>query len=430
MRQYKTSTGLAKVGRKIFYGKYANWPKTFWFNCFLRSKTLKRIKEKAKRGEQLKVVFFVLNISMWKYESLFKLLRKDMRFDPVIIPYPLLWQSPTLLKANEKGIIDYCKENGFKYKVCYDIDNMEYISAENIGADFVSYSQPYNNCPDFWKVEKFYRNTLVFNYPYGLPIDNNPHFCNLLTENVAWRLFHTTDTSRETYLRNPITKGRNFLWVGSTIYDKLRDRNANVSIWKQPDSSLERIIWAPHHTIGENDDLPFSTFLQVADEMLNIANEYRGKVQFVFKPHPMLRERLESIWGKEKTDRYYTQWNEMENTTCCTGDYADLFLSSDALIHDCAGFTMEYLFTKKPVMFLLKKNDIRQYVSSFSYSCFQHHYKGRTGDDIRKFIDAVVIDGNDTMKTDRDDFYNKHLLPPNGKSAAENMYNEFISVFK
>lgn len=429
MKQYKAPNGALRLFNKAFYGKYANWPKSIWFNTLVKGKALKRVQDKARKGQTLNVIFFVLNLGMWKYESLFKLLLKDKRFNPIIIPYPLLWQSSETLKANENAIIKYCNSMNFPYRIEYSIENRTFVSADELDADFVCWSQPYNNCPDFWKVEKFYHRALVFTYPYGLPIGKNSHFNNLLVENVAWKIFHTTDSAKNIFTSNPITHGRNFLWTGSTIYDKLKDRKLSLDNWKQKDLTLKRVIWAPHHTIGDNDDLPFSTFLIICDDMVSLAKEYEGKIQFVFKPHPMLKERLESKWGKRRTTEYYNKWEKMPNTCIQTGDYADLFFSSDAMIHDCAGFTMEYLFTQKPVLFMMKEDSIKDYVSDFSYSCHNQHYKGKSADDIRNFLENL-INNIDPMKDSRFDFYNKHLLPPNGNTAAENMFQEFLNILK
>ena len=429
MRQYVPPTGFSKLLRKAFYGKYANWPKTFWFYTFFNGIAKKRIKEKAAKGEKLNVIFFVLNISMWKYESLFKLLLKDNRFNPVIIPYPLLWESEDILKKSEKDIVDYCKKMGFPYKIGYDIDSKTYTPAKELKADFVSYSQPYNNCPDFWKVEKFYKEALIFSYPYGIPVDNNNSFTHLLVNNVSWRLFYPNTEAKRVYQTNPFSKGRNFRWVGITIFDKLADYKPDYSVWKQSDPKIKRVIWAPHHTIDDTDDLPFSTFMIYAEEMIKIAKEYSGRIQFVFKPHPILKERLITKWGKDRVEEYYRTWEEMENTTAGYGDYTDFFMTSDALIHDCCGFMMEYMFTGHPALYLVKK-DIKPYIPEFSYSFFLQHYHAKTRDEIRSFLDNVILKGEDTMESSRRQFYKSKLMPPNGCTVGINMYQDFIKALQ
>lgn len=432
MKKYEYPTGLKKLWSKAFYGKYANWPKTIWFYTFNSKKAYNKIKKRTKNAnkEPLRVIFFVLKISMWKYDSLFKLLLEDNRFEPIIIPYPIIWESKEELKQSEKGIIEYCKKNNFPYKIGYDIDTQKYIPADELNPDFVSYSQPYNNCPDFWKVEKFYKKALIFNYPYGLPIDNNKHFNNLLSQNVCWRLFYHTKDSFEAFKINPITHGSNFLWVGNVFYDKIFSHVAKEEEWKIKDSSMKRIIWAPHHTIGPNDDLPFSNFIELHEDMLKIAQKYENKVQFVFKPHPGLYYRLINLWGKEKTDNYYREWKVRPNTNLINGAYTDLFMTSDALIHDSGGFTIEYLYTNKPVMFVnFRNNEMLDYMPGLPTECYNQHYIGKSYDDIINFIESVVLDGNDKMKESRADFVKSKLIPPNNQSVGQNMFDEFLTLF-
>ena len=81
--------------------------------------------------------------------------------------------------------------------------------------------------------------------------------------------------------------------------------------WKRE----KRIIWAPHHTIPTAPNLlEYSTFLDVAEIMLEIAEEYKEELQIAFKPHPFLLKKLYNIWGKEQTHAYYGKWAQLGNT--------------------------------------------------------------------------------------------------------------------
>ena len=44
----------------------------------------------------------------------------------------------------------------------------------------------------------------------------------------------------------------------------------------------------------------------------------------------------------------------------------------------------------------------------------------------KPFLENVVLGGNDPMKEQRLAFYNQYLLPPGGKSVAENIYQEIV----
>lgn len=133
--------------------------------------------------------------------------------------------------------------------------------------------------------------------------------------------------------------------------------------------------------------------------------------------------------GGAETERYYRTWDAMPNAVYVSGEYVDLFNTSDAMIHDCAGFMMEYLYTKKPVMFL-SRGDVETSMSEFSQKCYQQHYVGFSCEDIHTFLDDIVLAQKDTMKDSRAQFYNTELLPPNNTTAAKNMYNEFLTIFE
>ena len=57
------------------------------------------------------------------------------------------------------------------------------------------------------------------------------------------------------------------------------------------------------------------------------------------------------------------------------------------------------------------------------------HYVGKDERDIIDFIENVVLNGNDPMKPDRQQFKKDYLLPPNGKTVAENTMDVFKGAF-
>jgi hypothetical protein len=115
--------------------------------------------------------------------------------------------------------------------------------------------------------------------------------------------------------------------------------------WKTVEGGkrLKRVIWAPHHSVGSGDHagMDYSTFLEYADFMLEMARKYADRIQFAFKPHPLLRNNLRACWPEEKIDAYYRQWETLPNTQLELGSYKGLFVHSDAMIPDCGSFTIE-----------------------------------------------------------------------------------------
>ena len=230
--------------------------------------------------------------------------------------------------------------------------------------------------------------------------------------NICQNVFLENEMVRSIECGMATNKGRNFIVTGYLGARKLLVHDESDSqAWKMQSTDVKRIIWAPHHSILNKDILNYSNFLDIADDMLSLAHEYNGRVQFAFKPHPGLKPKLydHPEWGKERTDRYYAEWNNMPNSILAEGSYERLFRSSDAMIHDCSSFTVEYLYTGNPVMYVTK-DDHLDYLNDFGKACFDVHYKGKSISDIRSFIDRVVMDGQDSMKTIRSEFVNKNLM--------------------
>lgn len=168
-----------------------------------------------------------------------------------------------------------------------------------------------------------------------------------------------------------------------------------------------------------------SSFLENGELILELMHKYEDKVQWAFKPHPLLYTKLIKIWGKEKTDRYYDEWKNAENSQYENGQYDALFKYSDAMIHDCSSFTIEYHYTKNPVMYLLRQQGRESTYNEFGQRAFDLHYKGHTKEEIEQFIENV-INGIDPLKEEREKLYNECLIPPHGKTACENIINAIL----
>ena len=229
---------------------------------------------------------------------------------------------------------------------------------------------------------------------------------------------------------SPILR-RNSRITGSSKADAFlqRAQAGPTSPWKPQAAPRppKRIIWAPHHSIGGG-SLAYSNFLAVADDFLALALRMAGTVQFAFKPHPLLRTTLyaHKEWGPERTDAYYRTWSEAPNLQFEDGDYVDLFLTSDALIHDCGSFTAEYLMTRRPVLYLAKQHHDAT-LNGFGIEAFALHYQGSTMADVERFLTDTVLGGADPLAPQREAFFRTHLTPPDGRTAAENMIHEILT---
>lgn len=225
-------------------------------------------------------------------------------------------------------------------------------------------------------------------------------------------------------------KGRNIVPVGHPIFDYLREgRNAHFSAWKNEKSGIKKIIWAPHWTIENNSFYSNGLFLSVCQDMVRLAQKYADKLQIAFKPHPTLYRTLcaHPEWGKEKTDEYYHLWETMPNTQLETGGYRELFWQSDAMIHDCGSFIIEYPLVNKPCMYLQRGAGYSEF-NSLAKAALECYTIGKNAEDIENFIIHQVLNGEDPRKEYRENFIQKHLTSPSGKTAAEGIIDYLLTA--
>ena len=387
------------------------------YNCS-KNKIIELISNKDK----IRILFFVYNLGMWKYEGLVRLLLSHPKFEPIIVPFAMPENRPKFNRYNQECIINYCKDNNFPFKIGYDACSNEYNDLEGIDPDIVVYTQPYNTGYEKWRIDRYLKNCLFIYTPYGLSVTNDKVLYDTYLNNIAWKIF-VSSPMEKAVLQKAITTKINIVVTGATLYDQLNQAYSQKSPWRN--NRKKRVIWAPHHSMDSKYSFSSSNFERICSDMIMLANKFQDTVEFAFKPHPILKERLIEKWGKERADSYYTLWESMPNTMICLGAYTELFAFSDAMIHDCASFVGEYLYTNKPVMYIYKDRIPPASVDNeFGIGCFNCHYHGHSTNDIEEFITNVVLRGEDTMKDKRGEFAQTQLFPPNNLSTAENMLNE------
>lgn len=383
---------------------------------------LDRIKAKPVK----RILFFVVNMGMWKYDGLIQLMKRDSRFDIVIVSFPIPMFDSRINKLHQKEIESYCKENSLKFIPGFNYETNAYADLSDIHPDIVSYTQPYNIGYTPWLIDSFKDTSLFIYTPYGASVTQGNYFYDTYLTNVAWKVFVGSRMEKEFFNSCLSVNCDNQIVTGYTIADKLSKPALEKNPWK---SNRKHIIWAPHHSIDERFSFSSSNFERLCEGMVDIAKKYAGSIEFAFKPHPILKERLIEKWGHKKTEEYYQMWAEMPNTFICEGSYAELFAYSDGLIHDCASFVCEYLLTGKPALYVVKDSNVPDSVNNeLGIRCFEQHYHAKEVNEIEKFIDRVILAELDDLKKERKEFVATELLPPNGCSVGENMMKEFENL--
>lgn len=384
---------------------------------------------RLRHKKEINVVFIASSLSMWRYQHIYELLSRHPRFKTSIVIVPFISYSHDQQKSDVYVLKRYFDSNNIKYYIggCDESFDIR----DNLKPDVLFYPQPYSGAHSDKDDYYSFRDRLLCYYPYAFWSATGDWSYNELLHNYAWKLFYSTELHRIDAKKYAENKGRNVEIVG---YPNADDFMAGVhsDVWKPQASSKKRIIWAPHFTIFPGGYLTQSNFLWMAEFMLELTEKYFDRVQFVFKPHPRLMTELyrHQDWGKDRALHYYEEWATRENTQLETGEFIDLFMTSDAMIHDSGSFSVEYHYSKNPVMYIA--DNFEQQVAEkgeFGKLAMRQHYVGKCKDDIINFIENVVLKGDDPMRQGREEFYREYLLPPNGKTVAENTMDVFLKAF-
>lgn len=387
-----------------------------------------RRKVKELSGKQpVRVVFMAIDLALWKYQEIYDLMASDKRFAPTILLSPCMGRD---FENDLAPLRRFFKAKNIPY---VDYTGTPIDIRKELNPDIIFYTQPYEHLLiDQYDCTHFYDLLLCY-LPYAYWTSTGKLSYDLHFHNQAWRLYYSSKLHLEEAKKVSTNHGRNVRVAGYAKADDFLKKNHQETVWKTPDDRRrrKRIIWAPHFSIiAENSAFPpRSNFLWMASLMLDMAREYADRIQIAFKPHPALLTQLyqHKDWGREKTDEYYAQWQQMDNTQLETGEYINLFMTSDAMIHDSGSFAVEYHYSRKPVMFISKNMDsILSTQSEFGRKAYGMHYLGKDEADIRHFIEDVVLQGHDPMRPQREQFFKDYLLPPNEKSVAQNVVDDIV----
>lgn len=378
----------------------------------------------------LNVLFLCPDKDVFCLEKLFHLMEKSVEFQPVVGVFPYEHVDPKIKfdASKYEKIVQWLEQKRMKYVPLYDFEKNEYLSLKKFQPDIVFF----NSTLSLKNTDRFLAeasNAITCFVPYGYFLSNSQKFVfdndfNYKMTHLFWESSVALAMS-EHYARN---KGENSFFAGYPKLDPFFDGHSPENVWKTQSAAKKKIVWAPHHSIeNDPDHYGYSCFNELADVMLELAEKYRDKAQFAFRPHPLLRSRLnaDKRWGEQKTTEYYHKWEQRENTQFSNGDYVDLLLTSDAMIGDSISFMCEYSAIDKPYLYTVRDDTVSHKFNELGEAIFNHLlYKASPlSDEIENFLQNVVLNGNDPLSEKRRAFTKENLLSPDGKNAAENIFN-------
>lgn len=370
--------------------------------------TIENLKQKHREGKKINVIFFVIFDSVFPCYPIYEKMVKDSFFNPKIVIIP------DTSRGDEHMLLTYAQSYKSllkKYKNVqkgYLETSKKYIDFSKT-ADIVFYANPYTGMTHpFFEINNFLNKNVLncyVTYTYFVLKHLSIYLLKLDTYNFFWKIFIESNEFYEEYQKYQTIGGINTIVTGYPKMDKLKDEKIYIR-------KRKIIIIAPHHTIIKNPLINLSNFYKYANFFLKLPKLYPN-IDFIFRPHPLLITTLkkDECWGKKRTETYIKQITNFSNVTYSRGgEYFGLFANSDGIIHDCSSFLVEYLFTEKPMLYLIKnKKQIKNEFMPLAQKSFKYIYKANSKKQIINFIDNIIIKNNDSLKEDRVNFVNKTL---------------------
>jgi hypothetical protein len=402
----------------------------FWKVCEkIRNKNIERIRNKDK----IKIAFFTKDSAEWSTDALYRMLQEDGRYEVYVLVAPFIFgTAKTVVDTYEKAV-EYFENKGYTVygmAECENDDIRRIKTWEELPVPDVMFmlnphvSALKGSC----NVENFPLKTLITYVPYGFAVYGEIHDqYNQISHALCWKIFYESESDMEICRRHSDLGDRNALMSGYLKMDGFYDKEMpdTDKIWKIPEgkTNVKKIIYAPHWSI-RGAVTGFGNFDKIYDWIYEYAKNHADTTSWIFRPHPMLRAGVVD-YGVFETendfDNYMKKWDELPNARVVErGEYIDIFRTSDAMVLDSISFLAEYQYTNKPLLLLTREantwNEFGEKLLKILYSA-----PGEDTGAIERFIDDVVIKGNDPMKQERQAFFDKYLdyRTRNGKLACE-----------
>ena len=354
---------------------------------------IKQIK-KISKTRPINVVFIALENEKWGYQALYESLKKDSRFNPVVlvgIHYDI-HKKKDCTKYNLEENYEFFKQKGIKVEYIYQ--DGKYKNLKDFKPDMVFYEQQWG-LPKFLRPETVSKYALTFYCPYGLSLLDYKSDYMRKFHSYLYKYFVDSNCNIERFETYHKGNSINCTPVGYSKLDEyLDDKKIDLNkYWK--DSNKFKIIYSPHHSF-DAESLRMATFRENDQLILNLAKN-NPDTTWIFKPHPRLKFALikNNIMSEEEVNQYYKEWETIGNVYL-QGDYLNIFKSSDLMITDCCSFLAEYLPTGKPLIRLKNKNATA--LNTLGQEVVKGYYETKNNAELIETFNQLVMEGNDPKK--------------------------------
>ena len=367
--------------------------------------------------KRIYILFLTQEPACWgSLENLYNATVMDEAFDAALVYTPFKHVN----YLNEEDYFNYYSET-LNLPV---IRHNEYC-IENTSPDIVVMIKPYGNIPEAYTTKNLqYVVPRVVYIPYGMEVtvDLIKFGFQYYTHYKAWR--HCAygpavlDYGREYGLCN----GNNIRVWGHPKADYYREEYKKKNIpeeWIKKINGRKTILWTPHHLIDLDGD-GTGSWLIWGEKFLDFALKSQN-VAFIFRPHPLMFGALVGggYMSQDEVDSTILTIKNSDNIIwddCLS--YQEAFYAADAIVTDGTTFSIEFLYTEKPIL-LTPRN-----LQSFYYyqDMLNSYYITEKFSDITTFV-KMVAEGEDPLLQKRISMKEKVLYIPKDISVSKNILN-------
>lgn len=380
--------------------------------------------------DTLKIGFVVLHDSAWKLQPLLNRIKDTDGLTAFVLVPQITTGDPILAAETQVQTLAFFTQQPNAPQVSTDVADFAAFDA-----DVVFMTNPHPLVDDCAYTDLF-TSKLCCYVPYTADVvqygNDKPQY-NQPFHRWMWRIFAPHEVSLQKYQKVCDVGAEHVVVTGYPGFESLRDGAATPSrppkpVWKPQDRAKAKIIWAPHHSVNRA-DLPLSNFLTYSAHFQELAERHKDQLQWAFKPHPVLKSALSDpqVWGPAKTVHYYAFWRDQANTQLEEGPYTDLFLQSDAMIHDSVSFLAEYHVTGRPVLYLDRDGHARSFLNGFGQRAYEASKIGQDSSDIDRFIAAVVA-GTEAQTTQAQDFVTTAIIGLSQPLPTDRILSELLTL--
>lgn len=411
----KTLDLYKKIVSESIRNKIASIPAfQAWRNRQLVKEGERFAKNKAPDGT-IHVALMETRRGFWlNHASIYEAMKADEAFDVKVFAVPKRSPGGDMDWKEYQNLIDFFEMEGVPCNRAYDLESQNWNNPIVFGIpDVVFLSTPWNSQYNFMYGSSYLRRfSHLAILPYGFSTLDLFYHAPCLKS--CQYIFCENETLRAHFA--PEFPSR-LIVVGHPSFDPyLHPLKAAQRVVSKSTEAKHRIIWAPHFTVvGGKTEHQFSNFFEYFDVFVQMAKDH-PELEIVMRPHPELFKFMVNSGAKtsREAENYRERFDALPNAFIYEdADYISLFRQSDAIVLDSVGFIGAYAPTGKPVCFLESAKRTR--LNSIGERLLHADYAAWNAEEIREFVERVVLGGDDWKRAEREAAVKKLIyFPPEG----------------